>query len=222
MKVKHWGPRLEVIAYAESLVNAGAKVLEIGPGHIPFAKATHFVDRYPRPDVKGELHNVNVIRDPLPFADKIFDFVYCRHVVEDLVYPDLLLSEMNRVGRSGYIETPSPAAELTRGVDGSSPPYRGYVHHRWIVWAAEDTIRLIEKGNAIEHLDLSEMEKDSALDDAFAWNTYFFWEGGFEFKRLEHDVDFGLHHNYREMLLNAYAAGRRNAANTQRRVKAGR
>ena len=216
---KFWGPRPQVLSYAESLIGPGASVLEIGPGHLPFAKATCFVDCFDRAGLPGPLHCVDVIRQPLPFPDKSIDFVYCRHVIEDLVYPDLLLSEMQRVGRAGYIETPSPAAELTREVDGGNPPYRGYVHHRWVVWLSEGKVHLVEKGNAIEHLDFAGMESDRVLDDPFLWNTYLFWEGSFEYKRLVHWVDYDLHSTYRDLLMTAYAAGRLNGVETALRVR---
>ena len=208
---KYWSPRPEVVAYIERLVPPGARVLEIGPGHVPFSKATHFIDRFDRLMLQN-LTRLNVIKDPLPFPDDFFDFIYCRHVVEDLVYPDLLLTEMNRVGKAGYIETPSPIAELARGIDGASPSYRGYIHHRWVVATEPGRLHLIEKGNAIEHLDLSEVESLGHLQRPLAWNTYLLWNGGFEFKRHEHDIDFSLHVNYRAALLHMCALGLANEA----------
>jgi ubiquinone/menaquinone biosynthesis C-methylase UbiE len=50
----------------------------------------------------------------LPYEDKEFDFVYCRHVLEDLIYPFRVIKEMQRVAKAGYIETPSPMAELKK------------------------------------------------------------------------------------------------------------
>ena len=205
----YWAPRPEVVAYVEKLVPSGARVLEIGPGHVPFSKATHFIDRFDRPGLQN-VTRLDVIKNPLPFPDDFFDFIYCRHVVEDLALPDLLLTEMSRVGKAGYIETPSPAAELTRGVDGGGPPYRGYVHHRWIVYATPSRLHLIEKGNVIEHLDLSPVETSKPLERPLAWNTYLIWNGSFGFNRYEHDIHFSLHVNYRKVLLDAYEAGLQN------------
>ena len=214
---KFWGPRPEIAEYVAQTIPAGASVLEIGPGAVPFVRSTQFVDRLARTGLPGPLHRLDVVREPLPFADKAFDFVYCRHTVEDLAYPDLLLSEMNRVARAGYIETPSPIAELTRGVDGPrygrQVPYRGYIHHRWIVWASGGSLHLMEKSNAIEHLDFFEVEADEDLRRPLAWNTYFLWgKTAFAFKRHEHDIDFDLHTNYRDRLLAAHTAGKRNEA----------
>ena len=211
---KFWGPRPEVADYVAQSIPPGASVLEIGPGHVPFARSTHFVDRLARTGLPGPLRMADVVREPLPFSDKQFDFVYCRHVVEDLAYPDLLLSEMSRVGRAGYVETPSPVAEMTRGVDGPrygrNTPYRGYIHHRWIVWVLNGVLQLTEKANAIEHLDLFQVEAGGDLRRPLAWNTYLLWRDSLAFKRREHDIDYNLHTGYREELLAAHAAGKRN------------
>jgi hypothetical protein len=70
-------------------------------------------------DIPGleNFHKIDPISEKLPFADKEFDFVYSRHVLEDSWNPFALCEEMSRVGKSGYIETPSPIVELGRGVD---------------------------------------------------------------------------------------------------------
>ena len=78
---KHWRPQPESLAYVSSLIAEGAKVLEIGPGQIPFSKATHFIDMTP-----GENRiRCDVQFEPLPFEDKSFDFIYTRHTIEDLI-----------------------------------------------------------------------------------------------------------------------------------------
>jgi hypothetical protein len=63
--------------------------------------------------------------------------------MEDMGNPFLLIKEMERVAKAGYIETPSPIAEMGRGVDGSSPPFRGYHHHRFVVWVHEGELRFV-------------------------------------------------------------------------------
>jgi hypothetical protein len=40
---KYHQPIEQNLKYIESLIDDGAKVLEIGPGFKPFSKATHFV-----------------------------------------------------------------------------------------------------------------------------------------------------------------------------------
>lgn len=213
--IKYWAPNQKIIQFVEDLIQPGWKVLEIGPGEVPFSKATHFVNR-PNEIQRGYTTELDIVKNKLPFEDKSFDFIFCRHVVEDLVYPDLILSEMNRVGKAGYIETPSPMAELTKGVDGGDPPYRGYIHHRWIVWNNGHTLCLIEKASVIEHY--TDLDEHEWLRGALNWNTYFIWENEFKFKRYEHDIDYKLHINYNEMLKIAISQSKTATTNTAVRL----
>ena len=70
-------------------------------------------------------------REPWPFADKQFDFVVCSHTLEDVRDPLWVCSELARVGKRGYIETPSRLWESCRGLE--SPRIVGLSHHRWFV-----------------------------------------------------------------------------------------
>src|ERR1700733_6220826 len=94
-------------------------------------------------------------RDPLPFGDKAFDFAYCRHVLEDLYNPFLLCTEMARVAMAGYIQTPSPLAEVCRGVDGNSPSWRGYQHHRFLIWDRNGILCFLSKYPIIEYVQFA-------------------------------------------------------------------
>ena len=42
--VKYWGPNPAMLTKVANRVAEGARVLEIGPGQVPFSRATHFVD----------------------------------------------------------------------------------------------------------------------------------------------------------------------------------
>lgn len=70
-------------------------------------------------------------REPWPFADKQFDFVVCSHTLEDVRDPLWVCSELMRVGKRGYIETPSRLQESCRGLE--QPNLVGLSHHRWFV-----------------------------------------------------------------------------------------
>jgi hypothetical protein len=94
---KYHGAIVEVLDHVKSLIKDGAKVLEIGPGHVPFSKATHFCGW--TLEEKSKLQNykvANVSVDVLPYSNKEFDFVYCRHVIEDLWNPSHCLNEISR------------------------------------------------------------------------------------------------------------------------------
>ena len=47
-----------------------------------------------------------------PFPDKTFDFVVCSHLLEDVRDPITVCRELCRVGKAGYIETPSRIREI--------------------------------------------------------------------------------------------------------------
>jgi ubiquinone/menaquinone biosynthesis C-methylase UbiE len=98
------------------------KVLDIGSGHKPFPLATHLADiaiednNYGRggtafKHIKGkpvfecELEHTS-------FEDKEFDFVYCSHVLEHSHNPEKACNELMRIGKRGYIETPSKGKDL--------------------------------------------------------------------------------------------------------------
>ena len=62
-------------------------MLEIGPGILPFSRATDFVDwQLPKGLETAGVHVVD-----------------CRHTLEDLYNPMWVCREMERVGRAGYV-----------------------------------------------------------------------------------------------------------------------
>ncbi len=89
-------------------------VLDVGCGGNPFPHATTLVDLYTGrsehrcEDLKtgGKAFRVADINH-LPFEDKSYDFVYCSHVLEHVEDPGTACDELMRVGKRGYIETPS-------------------------------------------------------------------------------------------------------------------
>lgn len=199
---KHWAPVPDVVEHVASLIPQGARVLEIGPGHVPFRRATHFVDYVQRGNLPITI--CDTANEPLPFADKHFDFVYCRHVLEDMFNPFPLVREMSRVGKAGYIETPSPIAELCRGVDGGSPPYRGYHHHRFIVWVHDEQLRFVSKYPLIEYLEQDDEWLVACLRyGSRRWNTHYLWRDRIDFKHLQNDLDFDMIADYGNILRNA-------------------
>ena len=201
---KYWGPMEPLINWLVKTIPQGAKVLEIGPGYMPFPRATMFVDYRPVPAPSDRIVSIDMNETPLPFPDKSFDFIYCRHVIEDMYNPFLLLKEMERVGKAGYIETPSPMAELGRGVDGSSPPFRGYHHHRNIVWEYEGELRLIAKYPIIEYIRFSEEDIMGWLRSGpKMWNTFFLWEDKIRTKHIQSGPDFVITRDYSSILKNA-------------------
>lgn len=205
---RHWGPHRDVLA-AVVRAAAGKRVLEIGPGATPFPAATEFVDWIARTELGDRpVHVVDVNRDRLPFDDRAFDFVYCRHVVEDLYDPIWLCREITRVGRAGYVEAPSPMAEYSRGVDGDPATWRGYMHHRYLVWSSGGELHFLPKYPIIEHLDL-DIEPEVAellAADPLHWNTYHFWDDTLATRLHRHDHEFQVQASYGEIIVAAIEA----------------
>jgi hypothetical protein len=111
---------------------------------------------------------------------------------------------MARVGRAGYIETPSPIAECCRGVDGGAPAWRGYHHHRYVIWVEDGVLTFVAKYPFIEHLDFGAADAqlvDILNADPMFWNTYFFWDGALPYRVLQHDQTFRIAPDYLQVLL---------------------
>lgn len=208
----HWAPIPQVVDWLAKSLPPMARVLEVGPGHAPFPRANtyvDFVDPCDLPISNGDHVPEQAIRcdlatNPLPFPDKSFDFIYCRHMLEDMYNPFLVLSEMERVGKAGYIETPSPIAELCRGVDGGAPAYRGYHHHRFIAWEHACELRFVSKYPLVEYLQFNEPILERLLrSDAKYWNTYYLWKDKINFRHRQSPLDFDIPRDYQPMLASA-------------------
>ena len=184
-KQKHHDPLPETFTILKEFLKDKTKILEVGPGKIlKFPLATH--------SCGSETCDFSV--DPLPYKDKEFDFIYCRHVVEDLYNPFLLMQEMNRIGKAGYIETPSPVVEMTRGIDGRETPvpspWRGYHHHRYFVWNHEGVLNFLTKYPVVEHAQTNEGEMEKILKaNTFSWQTYYLWTDKIKYKHFQHHLE---------------------------------
>jgi SAM-dependent methyltransferase len=115
--------------------------------------------------------------EPWPFADDQFDVVLCTHTLEDLRDPIRVCAEMARVGRAGYIETPSAATELTRGIE--SPLWSGWKHHRWLVWAEENEVVFLGKPHHIHSPFWPSIPSPKRLRADGAGPFSFQWQGSF-------------------------------------------
>ena len=95
------------------------RVLDIGSGGDPFPQATFLVDRFIEPTphrygsiVRDEKPLVSADIHHLPFRDKSFDFIYCVHILEHVDDPLRACAEIMRVGKRGYLETPTASEDL--------------------------------------------------------------------------------------------------------------
>jgi hypothetical protein len=212
---KHYGPIPEIINYLVSENKNNKKILEIGPGYSPFPLATHFIDHVltvPNTII------LDVCNEKFPFADKEFDFVYARHILEDVQNPTAVFNELVRVGKRGYIETPSVIVEVARHIDGSSPSWRGYVHHRYMFWNDQNTLVCIPKYPIIEYIEVADTTQ--LVLDPFNWNNYYQWDSPFNahIKELKHGVDYDISTNYKHLINNAVTATKKTCQAFKNRV----
>jgi hypothetical protein len=123
-------------------------------------------------------------REPYPFADKSIDFVVCSHTLEDIRDPLWVCSEINRIGKAGYIEVPSRLEEQSYGVQG---PWVGWGHHHWVVDITDACVDFTFKHHIIHG-----RETDYFPNEFWAELTpeqkiqFLWWEGGFEYNEKIH------------------------------------
>ncbi len=170
-------------------IGARELALDIGSGHSPHFRADVLCDislgddrerggpvNLDRPFVVGDA-------ECLPFRDKAFDFIICSHLLEHLRNPERCLQEMMRVGKRGYIETPSEFAEKLCGW----PP------HRWFVRGENGRLVFTEKTRPIYDETIASRvwkawkEKDPAYH-LFFWRNqqlfavHHFWTGDIDYR----------------------------------------
>jgi hypothetical protein len=186
------------------------RIIDVGCGNAVFNPATHLIDF--RDDIEqGRIVlKCDLDFDTIPVENNYFNFVHCRHTLEDIQNPQHTFNELCRVSSRGYIETPSPLIELSKGID-SGGNYRGYIHHRYIVWsdAATNTLNFLPKYPILEHIKvddtLTKIWNFVANNYPLYWNNYYLWDD----KRLpkinvyRHGINLDIHRDYARLLLEA-------------------
>ncbi|MBI5865099.1 MAG: class I SAM-dependent methyltransferase [Planctomycetes bacterium] len=170
----------------------GAAVLDIGSGGDPFPKATVLLDRFTG---KTQHRHAELVRDgrrfveadiiAMPFADREFEFVYCAHVLEHVDDPLAACREIMRVGRRGYIETPTLGKDMLFAWNVAHM-------HKWHVVAIADTLCFYElSARQNEGIRSREWQKlifgpwrhplqDAYFDNADLFNVMFPWKERFD------------------------------------------
>lgn len=105
--------------YVNFDIEPKSQVLDVGSGEYPFPYATVLVERFLEPSRHRSCKLVRkgkplVVGDivNLPFRDKSFDFVFCSHLLEHVDDPLKACAEIMRVGKRGYIETPTMGKDV--------------------------------------------------------------------------------------------------------------
>jgi SAM-dependent methyltransferase len=124
-------------------ISKSSTVLDVGSGHNPHPRANVVTDKF----IDSNYHRKEGIKvfqkqrfveadgESLPFSDKEFDYVICCHVLEHVDNPTQFLKEIQRVGISGYIETPSLIGEMLIPKES----------HQWVLLEINDAIVIVNK-----------------------------------------------------------------------------
>ncbi|MDX1915688.1 MAG: class I SAM-dependent methyltransferase [Methylophilus sp.] len=190
--------KLEALAWSfrriHCPVDKKALVLEVGSGGNPYARSNVLLDAYEhtrerhwaplisdRPTVLGFVEN-------LPFKDKAFDFVIASHVLEHSADPEKFLSELQRVAKAGYIETPDAFMERVN-------PYKD---HRLEVTVRDEKL-VIRKKSAWQHdaelIELYEhhakkwVTSETIPKHPFDFHVRYYWQDTINFEVLNPEVD---------------------------------
>jgi hypothetical protein len=124
-------------------VTSGMRVLDLGSGAFPNPRADvlcdrELIDSRHRAGLPIVVDRPTVVADAgaLPFRDGAFDFAIASHLAEHLLDPASFCKELSRVARAGYIETPSPVADVLLHEE----------YHLWRVSSANGELRFLRKG----------------------------------------------------------------------------
>ena len=149
-------------------VERDAIVLDVGSGDKPHWRADVLLERYIDSSHGGQRSggaSARVDRPTfeadaaaMPFADKVFDYVICSHVLEHVERPDLVVAELVRVAKAGYIEVPEAAS--AKIVDFPS--------HLWWVTREGDTLVFTAKSTPYFDADIDRYLDASGMRQAVA------------------------------------------------------
>jgi hypothetical protein len=185
----------EVARQLASELASEAVVVDVGGGSRPFPRANYIIDAIPYAVPPTEVDpvigaaryteqtwaQVDICRrEPWPFPDKFFDFAVCTQTLEDIRDPVWVCSELNRIAKAGYVETPSRILEQTMGIE--NPYFAGYYHHRWLVSAGDKGIEFRHKPHFLHawpNTIVSKLGLNQALNPKYE-NFQFRWKDRLE------------------------------------------
>lgn len=110
-----------------------------------------------------------------------FSYCICSHTLEDLAYPAMALEMLPRIAEAGYICVPSRFLESLR----PEGPYRGFIHHRWILDNVGDELVLTPKLPLVEYMALKDEPQWPDRRDRFEFQMY--WRGAISFTPMNGD-----------------------------------
>jgi SAM-dependent methyltransferase/uncharacterized protein YbaR (Trm112 family) len=175
-------------------VSRDALVLEVGAGGNPYPRANVMLDAMESTIERNEQSLVTDrplvlgLCEELPFKDKSFDFIIASHVLEHTDNPEKFLTELMRVGRAGYIETP----------EGWFEKMCAFTYHRLEVSADKEKLFIRKKPSwkpdEIATLWDVKLAKSKALFDFLRVNPdlnhlRFYWNDTIDFEIVNPECD---------------------------------
>jgi SAM-dependent methyltransferase len=167
------------------------RILDVGSGADPFPKSSILAERYltPTPHRKAKILTggkavVVCDIDYLPFRNLTFDYVTCIHVLEHVDDPIQACRELQRVGKAGFIETPTLMKDALFGWAQGM--------HKWYVVSISNCLvffeynaRLLQGIRSLAWHDVIYGPSYHPLQNAFngnqdLFNILFEWENGFD------------------------------------------
>lgn len=175
-------------------IKKGDKVLDVGCGGYPFPLANIYADLYTgktihRTEKLQKVAGKDVIVcdvEKMPFKDKEIDYVYCSHVLEHVNDPAKACDEIMRVGKRGYIETPTKTSDIMLN-------FLRLKQHKWFVVTSGNTLFFFEYDKK-EKIDMSMnnfyedlrdefgnpfqdmfYKHQNLFDNFFQWNDIFYY-----------------------------------------------
>lgn len=192
--------------YFDFAIKSEDRILDVGSGHSPFPLATHLADiaiedasigrgaspfRHvtDKPVQECNLEN-------MPFTRNAFDFIYCSHVLEHVEDPEKACLELMRIGKRGYIESPTRGKDIFLNSTKVS-------NHKWflqfdngVLIFTECTAEEIEglKSNILLDMHCKPETKREKAFSALLYlrahmvNTMMMWEDTFQFEVRRNDI----------------------------------
>ncbi len=182
------------------LIHSDDRVLDVGGGLAPFSRADAVVDIEPYETYVAfsseKNEQVNFNRDTWfvgdicypqvwsQIPDKAFDFVLCSHTLEDVRDPLFVCSQLQRVAKAGYIETPSKFRECAKA--NGDDVIAGWEHHRWIIEVENEAIFFKLKNPFIHHFDYLGEARRPHVFDYYNQFVGVYWVGCFDYAERTH------------------------------------
>ena len=167
-------------------VSKNAIVLDVGSGGNPHPRSDVLLDRVlgaeHRSGAPMVIDRLTVLGDAnkLPFKDKSFDYIIASHILEHMENPEIFISELMRVGKAGYIETPNFICERLTPC----------LAHCLEIANIDGVLHINKKNNSIPDLFFAKTDflnsnnkwKSLFHKDPFLFHTRYFWENEITYK----------------------------------------